>query len=287
MGRIRNLLTKLIFPKPFALLLLIIISTAGLYKVFAGGYDKHPASAFVYTLSAYTLCPLSIKIYALIKRGRGRLEGNRLYRKYREDLRFRGEISIKLSLILTIAYCLLKSGAGIYFRSVWLGSMAFYYLVLGLLRYILWRGTEALREDEAGAKRICSLLGYLLFILTLALAAMAFYTIAEDQVIKYPSVLVYAAAAFTFYNLAMALVNIQRYRKLGMPLYTASKLLSLATALVSLFFLQCSLISEFGSGGEMARLANMLTGGAVFLLIFGMAIYMIRSAGKEPRKTKD
>ena len=63
-------------------------------------------------------------------------------------------------------------------------------------------------------------------------------------------------------------------------------MLSLASAMVSMLALQTAMLTEF-SGIEQeifARNMNFVTGSAVCLLIFGMAVWMIYRADREMKK---
>ena len=60
------------------------------------------------------------------------------------------------------------------------------------------------------------------------------------------------------------------------PIYSASKIFALATALVSMFSLQASMLTAFGDGSQWQVGMNAGTGSCVFLLIAGMALLMIR-----------
>lgn len=198
----------------------------------------------------------------------------------RRDAEARAVASIRRSFAVTAVFAAYKGAMGWYLRSVWLGSMAAYYLVLGLMRFLLLR---RVRSDVLRGWRQFRLCGVLLLVLTAALGGMSTIALLEGEAIRYPGHLIYGAAAFTFYQLVMSVVNIQRYRKLKNPVYTASKLLALAAGLVSLFFLQMSLLAAFGSGEVWERAMNMATGAAVFLLVLGMAVYMMKKGAQNLR----
>mgnify|MGYP003314828756 CR=1 FL=1 len=98
--------------------------------------------------------------------------------------------------------------------------------------------------------------------------------------------LIFAFATYAFYSFIMAVVNVVRYRKLVNPIFSAAKMLSLASAMVSMLALQTAMLTEF-SGIEQeifARNMNFVTGSAVCLLIFGMAVWMIYRADREMKK---
>lgn len=275
MEQVRQILRKAVRPKTVFVVLLAILSGAALAFVFVKGYEHSLFAYTVYPVSAYSLVVVVVRLAGISKAGRDKLHSNALYHKYSTDLNFKAVVSIHLSLAVTLFYCVTKTAAGIYYRSAWFGSMAFYYILLALARYLLFRHV---RRDDAGKlqahKKYC-FCGYLLFVLTAALAAMSFYAIYDDKAITYPGFMIYAAAAYTFYNFTIAIFNLVRYRKLNNPIYSASKMLALAAALVSLFFLQTSMFAVFGDGSEWQRYMNISTGFFVFLLIAGIAIFMI------------
>ena len=87
----------------------------------------------------------------------------------------------------------------------------------------------------------------------------------------------------------MAVIGFNKYRKLKSPVYTAGKMLGLATALVSMLTLEKAMLATFGAGNdEQFRLIMTgATGAGVTILILGMAIYMVIVANKQIKKIKD
>lgn len=120
-----------------------------------------------------------------------------------------------------------------------------------------------------------SFCGYLLLILTIALIGMGSYMIHNGKVTVYPGHIIFAAAGYTFYTFITAILNIVKYRKLKNPIYSASKMITLATALISVFSLQTAMFEAFGKDVMQQRQMNILTGFCVFVMIIAMAIFMI------------
>lgn len=272
---------NLIFPHVSFVILLAIACTLALSFVFTGELD---AGSFVccciYTLSTYALFLVIVRIVLLCKRAKLRLHKIPFYVLYRSNPDYRVKVSVHISFALTVIYCFIKGTAGIYYRSAWFGSMAFYYIVLGFVRYLILKHirTSPIKEQEVYKKyRLC---GYLLLVLTLALGAMSFHAIYYNKVIEYPGFMIYAAAAFTFYSLTTAIIDFLRCRGLNNPIFSAARTYALANALVSLFFLQCSMFSAFGDGGSWQRYMNIGTGAFVFLFLVIMALSMIYSGSK-------
>lgn len=275
MKQYRQFLKKLIYPNSIIVFLLVLISAVALTIIFVQGFEKSIFAYAVYAVSAYALTIAVVRLVFLCKAGKDRLHKNAFYHRYSTDLDFKAVVSIHLSLAITFFYCITKAVAGIYYRSAWFGSMAFYYIVLAVVRFLLLRHTRRGQNDLFQAYKVYRFCGYLLFVLTVALASMSFYTIYDNKAIQYPGFMIYAAAGFTFYNFTMAVFNLVRYQKLNNPIYSASKILVLATAFVSVFFLQTSMFSAFGDGGVWQYYMNIGTGACVFALIVGIAVFMI------------
>lgn len=280
MAQVRQILKKMLYPKTVFVILLVILSAIALAVVFMKGYTHSIFACAIYAVSAYSLTIVVVRLVILSKAGHDKLHSNALYHKYSTDLDFKAVVSIYLSLAVTLFYCVTKAAAGIYYRSAWFGSMAFYYIVLALVRYLLFRHVRRESTGELQTYKKYRFCGYLLFVLTIALAAMSFHAIYDDKAIIYPGFMIYAAAAYTFYNFTMAIFNLVRYRKLNNPIYSASKMLALAAALVSLFFLQTSMFAVFGDGSKWQRYMNIGTGSFVFLLITSIAVFMIITGKK-------
>lgn len=275
MKQYRQFLKKVICPHVSLAILLALASAIALTVVFIKGLEESIFAYGIYAVSAYSLTIVVVGLVFLWKAGKDRLLGNAFYHRYSTDLDFKAVVSIHLSLAVTLFYCVTKAAAGIYYRSAWFGSIAFYYIVLGVVRYLLLRHIRREQGNTLQAYKKYRFCGYLLLVLTVALGAVSFHAIYDNKAIEYPGFLIYAAAGFTFYNLAMAIFNLVRYRKLNNPICSASKILALATAFVSLFFLQTSMFSAFGDGEKWQYYMNMGTGAVVFVLIVCIAVFMI------------
>ena len=98
-----------------------------------------------------------------------------------------------------------------------------------------------------------------------------------------------AMAAFTFTSFTVAIVNVIKYRKYNSPVFSASKVISLAAALVSMLTLESTMLTAF-SDGTMSMTDQKLmlgaTGGGVCALIVAIAVYMIVVGTKKLKKLK-
>lgn len=279
---------RLLFPHWVIKLLLVIVVVPLLIYSLGFGHSQSIVAYVSYGLSAYTLTVVAIKTPVLIRWIRGGLHSNQYSNRYLSDPVLRAKISLYGSTGFNLLYALFYMGTGIFYRSAWMGAIAVYYIVLSLIRVGLVRRdrqcrllkdeTEKLRH-ELKSSLFC---GWSLFLLNIAVVAMAVHMIWQNKYYAYPGFVIYAQAAYTFYHLTKAIINLIKYRKMGRPIIMASKVMSLACATMSIFALQTAMLMQFGDGNmDMVRLANILTGTAVCFIEFAMAVIMVVKHHKE------
>ena len=95
-------------------------------------------------------------------------------------------------------------------------------------------------------------------------------------------------AAYTFYTLTMAVINMVRCRRYNSPVLSAAKAISLAAALVSMLSLETAMLNAFGGADEAVfrRIMLAASGGVVCLAVLVMGLYMMARAVKELRRMK-
>lgn len=183
---------------------------------------------------------------------------------------------LRLSMAAGVGYGLLNVLAAVWNRSLWFAVVAGYYLMLSAIRLLLIR-----REGAPAALRWKTVRqsGWLLLALTGVIGGMSVYALALGRAATYPGHLIYGAAAYTFYALTMAIVQLVRQRR--QPLWWAAKSISLTCGLVSLFFLENALLAAFGSGESWQRPMQQATAAGVFLFSAAMAVHMICKKDRE------
>jgi hypothetical protein len=93
-------------------------------------------------------------------------------------------------------------------------------------------------------------------------------------------------ALYTFYALTMSIVDMVKYRKLGSPVMSTAKIVSLSAALVSLLNLETAMFAQFGKDmtPENQRIFIILTGAGVSITVVTLAVLLIVRATKEIRR---
>lgn len=276
----KAVLPRLLKPRLHWMLLLTLLCVPTLAYLFYSGLEENAISYPIYTLSAYMVLGWAIRIPDVARRVRSAIYSHRLGRRYMTDLTFRGSLSLHASTAVNLCYALLKLEVSIYYRSLWFGAIAVYYICLTAIRALLLRSTYRKDADQKREYQTVRLCGCLLFLLTLALSAMAAQMVIYGKGYRYPGTLIFVAALYAFYSMTMAIINLVRFRKLNSPVLSASKVLGLAAALVSMLSLQTAMFASFGGDYHDQKWMNALTGGAVCALILLMAILMVAHASK-------
>jgi len=285
---------KILFPHTFIVFLMFNVTVPALIYALAGEDVLPVLQYFVYAFSTYTLAVTVLQVIGRVQQIRRWSHTNRHMHRYLTDTRLRFVISLNTGFGISVAFAVLKMIFGYVYQSYWLMSIGIYYIILSGLRFILlYRDRLSKREEKSAINRMHQLKSYrfcgcMMFGLNLAMSGMVFQMIWYKESYRYPGFLVFAFAAYAFYALTMAIINLIKYWNMDNPILTAAKKLSLATALMSVFALQSALLVQFGGGDERFQfIMNSLTGFAVCLAIFLLALNMIRGANREIKKMHD
>ena len=270
----------LLFPHTAIMILLVPIATVLLVgsMVFIG--TESVIAYISYVLAAYTLTVWCFKIPYLIKFFKTFKDENKYARRWQDDTRLRVNVSLYGSLAWNVLYGLFQLWLGFYHHTFWFYSLGAYYICLGVMRFFLARHTTRYApgermQTELKKYRAC---GIVFLVMNLALALIIFFMVYWNRTFEHHMITAIAMAAYTFTALTTAIINVIKYRKYNSPVFSASKAISLAAALVSMLTLESTMLTTFGDG-TMTVVAQkwMLgaTGGAISLLIVATAIYMI------------
>ena len=288
----KKLLRALLFPHIAIMIILIPIAFAFLISsmVFLG--TESPVSIISYVLAAYTLTVWCFKIPNIIAFFRDFKNKNKYVRLWLENPKLRVNVSLYTSLSLNVIYALLQLLLGLYHASFWFYSMAAYYISLAAMRHFVLRYTTSHKAGEnikveLAIYRIC---GWIFLFMNLALTLMVFFMVYFGRTFKHHEVTAIAMAAYTFTAFTLAIVSNVKFRKYKSPAYSVSKIISLASACVSMLTLETTLLTAFG-GEEMTEQTRKIflgaTGGAISVFIIVMAIYMIVNSTAKIKELKD
>lgn len=279
---------KLLFPPVWVMTILTVASAVLLTLVFVKGWQEEAIAYAIYVLSFYTLCVVTAyctmvlpKQYHTIKE---KIYANSLGNRYMTDRAFRTEVSLYISLIVNMLYVGMNLWSWHFSGSWWFVVLAVYYVIMAVMRFLLVR---YVRKQDLGASivqewkrsRICA---YILLLVNVSLSGAVLMILYQNRGYDYPGILIYVMALYTFYSTAHAIVDIVRYRKLGSPIMSTAKIVSLSAALVSMLNLETAMFAQFGK--DMAvqdqRIFIILTGAGVSITVVTMSVLLIIQAGK-------
>lgn len=299
MKRFTRILRKIFVLPPLPTVLAAVFGY-GLVLAVAVFKIGNPALQYLsYISSAYALTVTVTgfpRLIAFAKRAKRRVGESAAVKKFRAtalgerffgDVRFRTELSLYGGLLINFLYVGMKLYSGIYYRSVWFIALAAYYALLAAMRFILLhkgkRGGAMTMEGELKRYRLC---GVMLLIMNQALAGIVVFMVRQNKGFDYPGILIYAMAAYSFYSVIIAAVNLVKFRKHGSPVLSAAKAVSLVAATVSILSLETAMLAQFGGNDDpgFRRLMTGLTGGGVCVIVIGMAGFML---WKSTRRLKE
>ncbi len=286
---------KLLFPPLWLMVILTVVCAGALAVVFVKGWEQSVVAYIVYVLSFYTLSVVSIfcalvlpKQYQQIKQ---KIYDNPLGNRYMTDRVFRTEISLYCSLGINLLYVGLNLWSWHALQSWWFVVLAVYYGILAVMRFLLVRYVRLneIGESLLGEWKRSKVCAYILLLVNLSLTGAVLMILYQSKGYDYPGIMIYVMAMYTFYSTIHAIVDIVKYRKLGSPIMSTAKIVSLSAALVSMLNLETAMFAQFGADmpRETQQLMIILTGAGVSIVVVSLSVILIVKAIKEIRRLKD
>ena len=286
---------KLLFPPIWLMVLLTALSAVLLVMVFLKGWEEAPIAYAIYVLAFYTLTVVSVfcsmvlpKQYKQIKQ---KIYENPLGTRYMTDRVFRTKISLCLSLGINLLYVGTNVWSWQLGHSWWFVVLPVYYSIMAVMRFLLVRyvrlntlGSSVLKELKWS--RICA---YILLLVNLTLSGAVLMMLYQNRGYDYPGILIYVMAMYTFYSTTHAIVDIIKYRKLGSPIMSTAKIVSLSSALVSMLNLETAMFAQFGAEMTLRdqRIMIAATGAGISVVVITLSVILIVRATKEIRRSNN
>lgn len=177
--------------------------------------------------------------------------------------------------------------------SGWYASLAVYYLLLSVMRSAaighIGKNKQSAKVvnqaiHELNVYRRC---GFLFIIMSFALCGAVFLMLRAGSGKKYPGILIYPVAAYTFWKISISIANLFKARKRQSPLLMTLRHIGYADALVSMLSLQTAMFAAFAEPESVYILPmNGATGLAICLMILFMGIHMVRNSGKKMKEKR-
>lgn len=283
MKKYKDLLWKILYPNIFIFILFFIVGFGSVISVFILNLSTHWISYISYVLSTYALTITVARSINLIKWINKKIHSNKYTNRLITDKQLKNNINLFSGTFFNIIYGIFKFITGFIYHSIWFGATGIYYLVLGFMKFAL---TKHVIKKSDKNKQLTQYrnTGILMLFLNVTMVGMIVLMIKNGESAIYPGFIIYAQAAYTFYILTFAIINIIKYRKDHSPIVAASKSINLAASIMSLFILQVAMINEFGGDDSFKSIINTITGSVTSFITIGIAIFMIINSKKNNDK---
>lgn len=285
---------KCLFPPPGIILLFALVSAAALAAVFAKGLESSPAAYISYVFAFYTLSVFCIFCWKTLpgywRGGKEKLYTNKLANRYLTDAEFKTRVNLCRSLVINLLYVAVNAISAVVFHTHWFALFAVYYAILAAMRFLLARyvSKNKLGASRMGELRRARLCACILLTVNLALSGAVLMMVYFHRGFDYQGILIYVMALYTFYTTTTAILDMVRYRRYGSPVMSMTKVIKMASALVSMLLLETAMFSQFGGDMSMEnqKIMIMATGAGIAAIVISMAIWMIVRTTKEIRSLK-
>ena len=284
-----------LFPPLWVLLVLTLLTAAGLVFVFSKDVSTTILAYIIYAVAFYTLCIDTLFCIMVLpkqqKALRTKLHSYPLLHRYMTDPAFKTRVSLFLSLAVNLLYAGVNVLSWALYRSMWFVVLAVYYAILSVMRFLLVRyiHRHSLGEDRHGELQRARLCSCILLLLNFVLTGAVMMILFVDKGFIYHGLLIYFMAAYTFYITTHAIISLIKYRKYHSPVMTTSKIIALSAALVSMLALETAMFSQFG--GDMTRenqhLMIALTGAGVSAVVIVLSVFMIVKTSHEIKEIEN
>ena len=272
---------------PFALIVsLFLASMSALVWVFVRHRETWFLSYFVYALSAYSLTALCVRFPSAIREIKAWLANHPKLASALKNEEWKFVQGLYYEQFINFFYGIFKVISGVLHGSAWTGADGIYNLAQAFIQLfqILRRKKPGTLEKQWRSYRFC---GVLVLFMHLTMTGPIFQMVNWNRSDDQGQIMVIATAAFAFYKIISAFLDVAQDRKHAHPVDSSVRLLNLSQAIFSLFSLQVTMIHVFGTGEIWEKRLNFGSSCVTCLLVAAMGVYMIRRANREIRKIQE
>ena len=188
--------------------------------------------------------------------------------------------TVLASLTSNVAFAIYHLFLGLYTNSWWLLTLASYYIILSIVRYVVLR----LKSKEQFVIRFT---GWMLVLLTIPLAGTVILSVVRDRGHELHMIVMITMAAYAFTKITLAIIKLTKARRSKSATLITLRNISLTDAFVSIFALQRSMLVSFeGMSESEIAVMNAALGSAVCIICFllGLMLLLMR---EQTFKTKE
>lgn len=286
---------------PFYLFTTVCIAIAIILSVVGQSTGLAVVSYVFYGLAAvtlgYTVYTLVIFVPIIKRKITEKLKAHKFTANVLEDYDFKTTVFALLSFAVTVAFATMNLVSAIRYGLIWYGAISAYYFVL-----ILFRGAVLLANKKCAEKfadnakkrekskwQIYLSSGAFLILVEFAMVGAVTQLMLSERPTQSGEIMAIANAAYTFYKVTMAVINLVRARKSSNPVTQSLRNLNFADACMSAVSLTVLMISTFEDSDSTTVMQYMkyAIGFFVCAAIIAMAVFMIVRADKKIKSFKE
>lgn len=191
--------------------------------------------------------------------------------KWKTDYDFKTVVSAVGSLVVTMVFAVYNGFLGIYYFSLWHGTICVYYIILTILRGLIVKHLR--NRQEKSRKKVYFTASVLLLILNSSLIVPIYLMVVQQKPVNMTLVPAISMATYTTYKVTMASVNLKRRNRSADDLIRLLRSINFIDALVSIITLQNTLImvSAKVNLSEILPL-TAITSGAIWAFILLLSV---------------
>ena len=183
-------------------------------------------------------------------------------------------ISLFVGMILNFLYIASNLASAFLYRNIWCATLTVYHGIFLLLRFYLLSSRRRCKTDTQ-TRVVCLRTGIFLLFLDLAATLMMIYTIRLGSPIKYSGVVLVGFAIYTIYSLTASIRGVKKHSNDNQTLHFAARTMTLASALLSVFNLQYSLLITIGVSSYIKDRVVVISGLLVFVTIILLSVRLV------------
>ena len=239
---------------------------------------------------AYTFYLIVVTARNLKKNVVSLLERNEFADRLLTNYDYRMVVLTIVSFAISVIFGVFNGYMGVKNRSVWYGTLAVYYISLAFIRgsvlvYHKKSTSKSKEENELKLQlsnaKVYRNSGIIMLVLNITLSSAVVQMTVSGAHFSYVGRTIFAYAAYAFFKISMAIVNLFRAHKNSDLTIRAITDINLTAAAVSILALQTAMLATFSAGNVNIPMANACTGTVVCLITIGLGVYMIVSAHKK------
>lgn len=178
--------------------------------------------------------------------------------------------SALISLAFNIAFGAYHIVFGVIGHSWWLFTVGVYYVILSAARF-------AVIMTKQNGRFVTKFAGIMLMVLSVPLAGTVVLAVVADRGTVFHEIVMIAIAVYAFTKITLATVKLVKSRHIRSAKAVTLRNISFATAFVSIFSLQRSMLVSFEGMTEAGiRIMNVATGCAVCIIVFLLGLNLVR-----------